>query len=1508
MAEFSGAVAEVFHEVRPKKVWKFDIAALSVPIIFNKYGDHDPNGMIFALEQNRDKIERLAKQWCRIIRECGHEHGHAGHPHGPHGGHGKHDPKCHHQCHPCDGEGHHGHHQDGVIVHPKFQPDALIQPLVIRARQYDRVQITLTNYIECRNVGMHLIGPGYGVDSDGSHVGENRSSLAAPHKSVEYVWDCPEEGVFFFHDIGDPDGDEDGSNAHGLFGALVVEPPEAWWTDPVKGIDHPADHGLYVDVHQRPREAFRTVPKPPFAGQPGSRRPPRYAEPDASFREYVLFFFDEPEVRELKCNHCCDDCHHAHGGKEDECGHHGGHMEGPCFEHKPCRCEPEKKKHCHDDHEPAEHDPDHFPGGSLMLFNYRSEPMKNRERQIWHRLKHGQLDTTVINEEQHHSSWMFGDGATPILKAYLGDPVRIRLIHAGVKETHVFHLHLYSWHDDYRNPQSPLIDAVTITPGTAHTFVPLYGAGNIHGVPGDVIWHCHLYPHFHMGMWGIFRTFDTLQNGRPGALLESSDPIYAGRRIGQYPDGSSIEKLAVLPDRAAPPAPTPTKPGFPLFIAGKVKQKSFVPPWPYPKKKIPKTFDYRDATDLELNAMNGDPKPGELFTYFPHPAERTLWAGGDLVTRTGIPSHNNLGGRGVVAAHGHIRFNQHDWQDPDGHFFYLAKHEDVPSGHPKPEEPLFFRANAGDVLDLTFTNGIGFRTPEGPECAPDHTPIPQPKEGQLLRMDFDYNIPPCKEILVPTEKRPRAECGLHVHIVKFDPICADGASTGWNYMSAPRDGMQMKYRWWADEDFGVIFFHDHLFANTRQRHGLFGAMIVEPEDARYLDPWNHKPMQEGTQAVIRLPNGHQFREFCMGLGDWVAMYREVKGKLCPIQGPEHPSSHDDNGSMAVNYRSAPLRERGKRPELWFRSEKPERAVTVFHTLPNEPIAIRLIQGSHEEQHSLQIHDMRWRRFRGDARSPLRNQQTLGISEAFTFELEESYGPGDYLWRFSGQEDTWLGCWGLIRAYDPAKEHKVVRGGRPLAIRVPPLSVDRWPLPKPIECRRFRVDAVHKEIEYRDGTGKCRPTLIDKKGLAFVVREMAPPGSEKFTKLDEPQPLEPLILRCYQGEYVEIEVTNRLEKHIVAEKHPPELPVEKRGEDDTPQEARNNPPISNHVSMHADLVSYDVRYSDGVTAGRNPVQTIAPGKKRAYVFKADIEPGPVLLQDISDIRNHRHHGLFGTLIVESPYVVPYRVGRGEATADIGKAAIAWNGSRATLFNPYTGEKTEEIVLLLQDGIRYYVNGEENAGEQPNPPDAEDAHGDVDTEDQGQKGFNYKSERLDRAFCERPKCGTYPKDDDDCTCHHGDHDDDHGGDHGGHDDHAMHVDGERHKKHPCTRDLDYSERRNAQLEWFTRRGGGHFPATPTFIVPTKSRVTVRFVGANDKPRNHGFTIHGHAWPRWTHRQGIGSELVSSEAGITTGTARTYELIANEAEGDYLYRATVLKWTVAQGPWGILRVKKI
>jgi hypothetical protein len=129
------------------------------------------------------------------------------------------------------------------------QPHPLVRPLVLRARQGEQVRIKLHNRIPGRAVGLHLVAGGYNVvDAEGSDVGQgvNRSSLAAPNCTYTYDWSCDHQGVFPFHDGGNYSGDEHGTNVHGLFGALVVEPPGTTWRDPTTSI---ASHGANGSRH-----------------------------------------------------------------------------------------------------------------------------------------------------------------------------------------------------------------------------------------------------------------------------------------------------------------------------------------------------------------------------------------------------------------------------------------------------------------------------------------------------------------------------------------------------------------------------------------------------------------------------------------------------------------------------------------------------------------------------------------------------------------------------------------------------------------------------------------------------------------------------------------------------------------------------------------------------------------------------------------------------------------------------------------------------------------------------------------------------------------------------------------------------------------------------------------------------------------------------------------------------------------------------------------------------------
>ncbi|THV42472.1 multicopper oxidase domain-containing protein [Glycomyces buryatensis] len=1126
----------------------YEVVALHVPIVYDGYGDHDRNGMMYTLAENEDELRRVRREFPDPFP----------------------DP----------------------VADPELvpQPHPLVRPLVLRARVGERLKIRFRNELPQR-AGIHTQGVGYDLQTaDGGHIGGNHDSSVEPGGRREYVWECRREGVFHFSDIADLRGSEDGSNAHGLFGALVVEPAESTWTDPETG--EPITDGLYADIH---------VP-----GEP-------------SYREYVLMMHDETDNHNpAQLPHMID-----HGrrpgrpGEDDEGdGHGGGDGHDAAIE-------------AADEHgetgEAAEIE------HSMMLLSYRTEPMGGRALAYRRLLESGQIDPVrdrITGEEQHHSSWLFGDPATPIFRAYRGDRAKIHVLHSGVKETHVFHLHVHQWRAVPGNEESPLIDSVTIGPQQAFTIEPLGGAGSVQQATGDVIFHCHLYPHFHSGMWGMWRVFDVLQDGG-----------------GTYPDGTAIAPLRPLPGHDEPPAPTAERPGFPRFMEGEYPQKS---PRPPRTPLMPEGMG-REPSDLERAAFVDDPQPGEAFTKITTRTDAPVRRY-DLVVMTGPVDYYRGSGE-----------DSSTWRDEHGVFYVLQEELDEAGGieafqrqlavGTRKVEPIAIRANKGEVVELGMTNAL----PPGPQ-----------EEN-----DFDPFLP------------FQPECGLHVHLVKFDPLVSDGSSIGWNYLTGATTADHGEedfaryntwmFRWYCDEEFGTIFFHDHLLANERQRHGLFGAMIAEAEGAQWSRP-DGSEANNSSQAVVRLSDGTAFREQVLAVADFVPLWQHHDGEEPrPINPPDFPGALDDQGVMGVNYRCEPLHERPGDPADWFDSDvhgDPFTPLTpMYH---GETLRIRLYQGSHEEQHSFRVNGMRWPAWWTDPGSPWRDQQTIGISEAFTLNLDAATGPGDHQWSLASIDDTWLGCWGIIRV-------------------LPELNGDLPPLPGALFSeptftdaqggreRRYRVEARAGEIHYS-------PHRSDPFGAYFTTRGLLEG--------------EPLILRCRVGEWVEVELVNRLDGPLEATPFDPPLPAL-----DDPEDRE----ISARVSLHpSGLVQYDVRTGDGSNVGFNEDGTARPGSKAVYRWYAE-RPGVVLLEDRADVRTHRHRGLVGALIVEEESVTPY---------DPVSGRERWVGEQAVLKRA-GHESVHELVLLLQDGVRQYHQGD------PTQPvrDLED-----EPEDSGQKAFNYRSAHL------------------------------------------------------------------------------------------------------------------------------------------------------------------------------------
>lgn len=159
-----------------EKVRYYEIEAIEIPIVYNKFGDHDPNGLLYVLKKDAEKIREGA------IRN---------------------------------------------FLKDVPQPYEEVKPLVIRANRGDKVVVRFAHSLK-RQLSIHVQGLPYDVQtSDGADVGFNRDTTTKDQ--ITYTWYAEREGVYLFHDMADPRSSEEGTNIHGLFGAIVIEPVGAKW-------------------------------------------------------------------------------------------------------------------------------------------------------------------------------------------------------------------------------------------------------------------------------------------------------------------------------------------------------------------------------------------------------------------------------------------------------------------------------------------------------------------------------------------------------------------------------------------------------------------------------------------------------------------------------------------------------------------------------------------------------------------------------------------------------------------------------------------------------------------------------------------------------------------------------------------------------------------------------------------------------------------------------------------------------------------------------------------------------------------------------------------------------------------------------------------------------------------------------------------------------------------------------------------------------------------------------
>jgi FtsP/CotA-like multicopper oxidase with cupredoxin domain/RNA polymerase-binding transcription factor DksA len=1091
---------------------QFNIEAIQIDMVYNKFGDHDPNAKIYALADDAAKIQKS-------------------------------------------------------IAENPGKPVKEVQPLTIRANKGDCIEVTFTNKL-AEKASIHIAGVGYDVKgSDGTAAGYNPDSTASPNTQIRYRWNAEEEGTFFFNNgadmtyYTDPTGGK-GTMGDGLFGALIVEPNEAKWTDPQTGQELAS--GLYVNIE---------LPNQP------------------DFREFALFFHDG--VGAIAGNTLS-------ANKPEVPESNPANAENPAGTGAPENAEK--------------------PGGSgapkdgkekeLYAVNYRAEPLDERMENA---ITDDGKDPTMF-----YSSWVYGDPATPITAAYEGDPVRFRIIGANSEENHVFHLHGHRWKTDTKKTNT--VDSETLNIGDANNLNLENGAGYVldgTGAPGDYLWHCHLFPHYMQGMWGLLRVFDKAQ-----------------------PD------LLPLKDRESPANPTDKNPGYPKYIPGELGKRAPKPPDP----------ELRPPTEQEKAALNALVPGAPNFDRCPKDAPTRKYH--------------------VVGIQRDIVYNNAGDHDLEGRMFVLAEDEEkVLNGSLRPR-PLVIRANQGDCVEVTLENHL-------------------------------FNA-----------EKPNS-LSMHIHYVAYDPLGSDGTAVGWNYDEGTLPGEKIHYRWYANEE-GNIFFHDHMSAGEKGFHGTFGALIVEPKGSKWLSPKTGLEIHSGTEAMIVPPDKEDFREQVLLYHDFSRLW-DKDGKMLPLES-DPANVHKAHGYTAVNYSNEPFFRRNNADPAYVFSSwiYGDPQTPIIESYQNDPIKIRLIQGAHESQHNFNLHGLNWKREPGKNDSELTSTQTIGMSEQFTMEIQPNpvgVRQRDYLWSSQPIEDLWSGLWGFVRVWGEENSNlKRLPDRAPVkvksdTVRINKMKKDRKnllrakgsgnPCPPSAPVKKFEVTAFMKDIQY-NSSGDHDPF-----GIMFSLSKDVE-SIKNGTKAAEP-----LVIRVNQGECLKVTLNNNLPLDPPENAHDPDLLMANQ------VQWKN----SNRVSLHPQMVQYDVQGSDGASIGYNHDQTIGPGENITYTWYADQEYGGTILYDYGDIRSHRLHGGYGSLIIEP---------KGSSYRDPKTGQPLLSGARADIIAQDKPDFREQ-VLMFSDGL--YTIGKD--GTPPTPGEVDPITGEhADLEDRGEKGINYRSEPFSHRLAANP----------------------------------------------------------------------------------------------------------------------------------------------------------------------------
>ena len=756
---------------------KADVVALDQVLIYNRLGTINPAGMMYALKQDVVAI----------------------------------DPS-----------------RGFVAGNVQLRPGKRPRPIALRMNVGDCLVINFTNLLApdaadvnsfaannapaTRTASAHVMGLQLvnTIQSDGSNVGQNPSSLVAPGASTTYTYFAQREGNHLVYSTAATTGGEGdgGSLAMGLFGSVNVEAKTAEWYrsqvtaeemalataknadgtpkktpagQPIINYDavYPAGHARAGQPILKMLDANNNIVHTdlnalitgPNKGRfPAGTYRPNPVEPDRDqpFREFTVVYHDE--IKAIQAFPQFEDPVLSHTLYSVKDGFAINYGTGGI-------------------------------GAEILANRLGVGPMANCTEckyedfflSAWAVGDPAQIVDVPANAKDDNGNLIKGAKATKVLfpddpsnvhHSYLNDHVKMRVVHAGPKEHHIHHLHAHQWLNTPDSDNSSYLDSQAFGPGYSFTTEIAHGgSGNRNKTPGDSIFHCHFYPHFAQGMWEMWRTHDVFEEG---TKLDGDGRPETGARAlpdGEIAKGTPIPGLVPLPTIAMAPMPTEQFKGYPFYIPGVAGHRPPHPPLDtiddggLPRhvilggeaesvetrldfnkeilvaeaKAIPET-----GTPDEITAMNFHAQK-QVSSFRPDGTASNFALNG-LPPKPGAPfadpcrdDAGNAVGRPRLykgaAIQLDLKLNKAGWHFPQSRILTLWDDVAPTVAGTRAPEPLFFRANTNDCITFQHTN----LTPH------------------IYELD-DFQV-----------RTPTDIMGQHIHLVKFDVTSSDGAGNGFNY-------------------------------------------------------------------------------------------------------------------------------------------------------------------------------------------------------------------------------------------------------------------------------------------------------------------------------------------------------------------------------------------------------------------------------------------------------------------------------------------------------------------------------------------------------------------------------------------------------------------------------------------------------------------------------------------------------------------------------------------------------